>query len=164
MVSLLFGIRSLVTLSPCHPVTLSPRHLATLSLAIVGILTPAAAAHPVDLGVYDRTIEVRLSRERLSVHYHLELSEATACLDLEKIGERKELNRLTKREEYHEAFLRTYAPILADRLAARLDGKALALTCVRRSLQAKDHLYCDFVFEAPWDLQPGRGHQFTFRD
>ena len=120
-------------------------------------------AHPVDLGVYDRTIDIHLSRERITVRYHLELSEQTACLDLDRT-DHEEAIRLAKREEYHEAFLRVFAPILADRLTARLDGKALELTCVRRSLQAKDHLYCEFVFEAPWDLQSGRSHQFTFRD
>ena len=75
--------------------------------------------------------------------------------------------------EYYAEFMRIYAPILADNLLAKLDGKTLAFTCsdkervprlVDEKGQALGHLRCEFTFraEAPW--AGDRESTFTFRE
>jgi ABC-type nickel/cobalt efflux system permease component RcnA len=135
-----------------------------LSLLAVACLVPAAEAHPVGLGIYERTIEVRLAQDRIIVHYRLELTDLTAVKDLLAVGDGKELARLTKPQEHYEAFTRVYAPIPAANLTAQLDGKDLEFQCVHRTHEVLDHLRCDFVFEAPCTLRPGRRYQLTFRE
>ncbi|HXG10695.1 MAG TPA: hypothetical protein VNK04_13140 [Gemmataceae bacterium] len=144
--------------------TLSPCHLVALSVLILGWLAGVVRAHPVDLGIYERTIDVCLTAEGVTVAYRLELSQQTAVKDLLAVIEGGELARLTRPRDYYEAFTRLYAPILAANLTAQLDGKDLTFTCTRHSHQVLDHLLCDFLFQARWDLRPGRRYEFTFRE
>src|SRR5438132_6581108 len=51
---------------------------------------------------------------------------------------------------YTTLFRSLYAPILADNLTAKVDGKTLEFHCVERSHQLLDHVRCDFRFEAAW--------------
>jgi hypothetical protein len=68
--------------------------------------------------------------------------------------------KLNNPAEFYEAFTRTYAPVIADNLTAKLDGRPLAFTCESHRHQVLDHLRCDFVFRAPW--KPAAEGKFTF--
>jgi ABC-type nickel/cobalt efflux system permease component RcnA len=109
---------------------------------------------------HDRTILVRLTPEAVLVDYRLELDEYRAVRDLP----REEFDGLGDRKGFHAAFARYFAPILANNLVARLDGKELEFTCQRHSHQLLDHVRCDFRFRAPWKLAPGKAHSFSFRE
>jgi ABC-type nickel/cobalt efflux system permease component RcnA len=127
-------------------------------------VVPSSSAHPVPRLSHDRVLTVRLTPEAVRVDYHLELDEFTAVYnDLPAVLDKAELNKLSGRE-FYPAFTRAYAPILADNLLAKLDGKPLTFSCARHGHQVKDSLQCDFVFEAPWKLSPGDKHSFSFRE
>jgi nickel/cobalt exporter len=146
------------------PFTLSPCHLVTLSFLAALSFPAGVSAHPVPRLSHDRVITVRLTPDTVRVDYHLELDEFTAVYsDLPAILDKAELNKLSGRE-FYDAFTRAYAPILADNLLAKLDGKPLTFTCARHGHQVKDSLQCDFVFEAPWQPSPGEKHSFHFRE
>jgi ABC-type nickel/cobalt efflux system permease component RcnA len=121
-------------------------------------------AHPVPRLSHDRVIAVHLTPDAVRVDYHLELDEFTAVYnDLPAVLDKAELNKLSGRE-FYDAFTRAYAPVLADNLLAKLDGKPLMFTCARHGHQVKDSLQCDFVFQAPWKPSLGENHSFTFRE
>lgn len=120
-------------------------------------------AHPVDLGNYDRTIDVQVTAEGVIVAYRLEISPETAVKDLVAL-DNDEVKRLTRPREFYSAFTRAYAPIFAANLIGKLDGEELPFTCIRHEHEVLDHLRCDFVFRANWQLRPGQPHEFTFRE
>jgi ABC-type nickel/cobalt efflux system permease component RcnA len=129
------------------------------------VLSTPAQAHPVPRRSHDRVITVRLTPEAVLVDYHLELDEWTVVfVDLPAVNDQVDLSKLTQPKEFYEAFTRVYAPILADNLLARLDGKPLSFTCTRQSYQVKDSLWCDFVFRAPWRPPPDRPLEFAFQE
>jgi hypothetical protein len=113
-----------------------------------------------------------LATDGVEVKYRLEVDEFTAVYeDLPALGDQLDLTRLTKPQECRDAFIRCYAPILADNLIGRVDGKPLEFKCASSSHtvrgedgQALDHLRCDFRFEAGWQLAPGKRHEFTFKE
>jgi ABC-type nickel/cobalt efflux system permease component RcnA len=128
-------------------------------------LASAAEAHPIPRLARDRTIEVRLTRDAVVVNYRLEVDEWTVvALDLPAVSDKVDLTRLSKPRDFYEAFTRAYAPILADNLTARLDGRPLPFTCVKQDHEVLDHLRCDFVFRAPWQPRPDGRQEFTFRE
>jgi nickel/cobalt transporter (NicO) family protein len=138
------------------------RYLLALCLCVC--VVRSSFAHPVPRLSHDRVIAVHLTPDAVRVDYHLELDEFTAVYnDLPAVLDKAELNKLSGRE-FYDAFTRAYAPILADNLLAKLDGKPLTFTCARHGHQVKDSLQCDFVFEAPWKPNPGEKHAFTFRE
>jgi hypothetical protein len=99
------------------------------------------------------------------VEYQLEVDTWTLVFeDLPAVLSREDMDRLSRSGEFYAAFTRSYAPILAGNLVARLDGKALAFTCRQRKHEELDHVRCTFLFEAPWQLQPGARHDLTFRE
>jgi ABC-type nickel/cobalt efflux system permease component RcnA len=132
----------------------------------------ASQAHPIARRTYDRTIAVRLTAEGVVVHYRLEVDAFTVVYDaLPAVSDKVDLAKLSKPEEFYEAFTRSYAPIFADNLVATLDRKPLAFQCTREGHSLRDeegrpldHLRCDFIFQAPWRLGPGERHEFTFRE
>jgi ABC-type nickel/cobalt efflux system permease component RcnA len=129
------------------------------------VLSTPVQAHPVPRRFHDRVITVRLTPEAVLVDYHLELDEWTVVfVDLPAVNDQVDLTKLTQPKEFYEAFTRAYAPILADNLLARLDGKPLSFTCARRGYQAKDSLWCDFVFQAPWQPPRDRPLAFVFQE
>src|SRR5581483_8417143 len=99
------------------------------------------------------------------VDYRLEVDEWTVVRqDLPAVIDPAELGKLERPSDYYEAFTRYYAPILADNLLAKLDGKTLTFRCTKRSQTKTDSLVCDFVFEAKWEQAGGDHHEFQFRE
>jgi ABC-type nickel/cobalt efflux system permease component RcnA len=117
-------------------------------------------AHPVPKDNHDRTLVVRLSGEAVRVDYRLELDEGSAGNELP----RSEAVGLATRTQVARTFCQYFADVLADNLVADLDGQRLQFRCVERSHLLKDHLRCDYLFEARWRPSPDRTHEFTFRE
>jgi len=125
---------------------------------ILGLLPVAQARplHPVPRRAHDRTIIVRLGPDKLTVDYRLEVDEFTVVYeDLPAFSDQIDLTRLSKPEEFYEAFTKCYAPVLADNLVAKVDGKPLTFTWEKPRYTLRDelgqklgHLRCDFRFEA----------------
>lgn len=132
-------------------------------------------AHPVPRRCHDRTIVIRLSPEEVAVDYRLEVDEFTVVFDdLPALGDRVELSKLRKPQEFYDSFTRCYAPILAANLVARLDGRPLEFRCVKQGYTLRDedgnpldHLRCDFVFLAKPASANAAGagpHTLTFKE
>jgi ABC-type nickel/cobalt efflux system permease component RcnA len=118
-----------------------------------------ALGHPIPRNNHDRTIGVRLSPGAVVVRYRLELDESQTARDLQGV----DLSDVSTPEDLYKAYTEYMAPVLSGNLAARLDGKPLTFTCERQGYQVLDHLRCEFVFRAEWQLGPGP-HAFTFRE
>jgi ABC-type nickel/cobalt efflux system permease component RcnA len=131
-----------------------------LSLCLLGGIP--ALAHPIPKDNHDRTIAVWLVDSAVVVYYTLEVDEGRAAQDLR----REEFVGVTSQEQLYQVFTRTQAPILAGNLDARLDGKTLTFTCDKQEfeIQPQGHLVCNYVFRAPFSLEPGRPAPFTFRE
>ena len=129
--------------------------------------------HPVARKNYDRTIVVRVTQSGVIVDYRLDLDEYTLVyVDVPALIRKSELVRLTTQKEFHEAFLKAYAPILAANLTALADGrKQLEFECINSQQrtrddngQALDHLRFDFRFQARWPDDFTGKHQLDFRE
>lgn len=152
-----------------------------MALAALGglQLLPGALAHPVPRKMHDRTVEVRLSSGRedsqliIDVRYRLEVDEFTVVFDdLPAIASKNDLRTFEKPNQFFEAFLRLYGPILAANCDVTLDGDPLKLAVPRSAYTLRDekgvpldHLRCDFLFQAKAKLreQPGP-HRLIFRE
>ncbi len=136
-----------------------------LCLLCASVVRPAIA-HPVPKDNHDRTTVVRLTPADVEVAYTLDLDEGRAARDVA----REELAGVSTPEEFHQAFARWLAPILANNLDARLDGKPLTFACAKLAATDQEdgkpllHLRCSFLFKAPWEPAPGRAYAFTFRE
>jgi ABC-type nickel/cobalt efflux system permease component RcnA len=131
-----------------------------LALLLLLAFASAGAAHPVPKDNHDRTLVVRLTPAALIVDYRLELDEYRAARDLP----RSELEGVDSRKDFHAAFRRYHADVLANNLFAALDGKPLEFSCIQQRHQILDHIRCDYRFLARWKLAPGKAHRFTFRE
>lgn len=144
------------------------------------LLVPLSArAHPVAKGTHDRTIVVRLQHSKqpdhltLSVDYRLEVDEATVLLE-DMLPFKDEVDYVHYRGkplEYYAEFMRIYAPILADRMIVRVNGKPVVLASTRRTPRLVDekgqplgHLRCEFAFEAEVTLPADQDSILTFRE
>jgi nickel/cobalt exporter len=145
--------------------------LSVFILILISVLrAPSAYAHPVPRRAHDRTIVVRLQPDKVIVDYRLEVDEFTVVYDdLPAFSDQIDLTRLTKPDEFYDAFTRCYAPVLAGNLIAKLDGNVLTFICTRRTHTLLDeqgkklgHLRSDFVFQANWQLKPNSSHEFQF--
>jgi len=124
-------------------------------------------AHPVPKENHDRVIEVELTPDAVVVRYHLEVDESRAQLDFTRLDvPKEEFDRITTRAAFQQAFIDHVAPILLNNLYARLDDEPLVFVSRggKRDETVKDHLRCDFTFQASWKPAPGRSHTFTFRE
>src|SRR6266436_448715 len=139
----------------------APARLIVLFTSVWAILGIALSAqghplHPVPRRAHDRTIVVRLGPDKVTVDYRLEVDEFTVVYeDLPAFSDQIDLTRLSKPEEFYEAFTKCYAPVLADNLVAKVDGKPLTFTWEKPRYTLRDelgqklgHLRCDFRFEA----------------
>src|SRR5260370_6392071 len=151
-----------------------------LALALATGPIPCVQAHPVPRRAHDRTILVKRGADKITVDYRLEVDEFTVVYDdLPAFSDQIDLTRLTKPDEFYDAFTRCYAPVLAANLIAKIDGKPITFTCMRRTHTLVDeegkklgHLRCDFQFEASWSIatpfeDSGRAtqpHVFNFRE
>ncbi len=146
------SIRSWVSLASCLLVSLT-------------LFAPAAHAHPVPKRFHDRLITVHLTTEAVRVEYHLEADAWTVVyVDLPAVNDQVDLSKLAQPRDFYEAYTRAYAPILADNLSATLDGRPLTFRCAKSGWQDKDSIWCDYVFEAPWQPPPGARVAFAFRE
>jgi ABC-type nickel/cobalt efflux system permease component RcnA len=137
-----------------------PITLSSFSCLFVFFVANSCQAHPVPRDNHDRTVIVHLTPEAVIVHYRLELDEYRAVLDLP----RSALKGVESRQDFHVAFRRHFAPILADNLVVLLDGKELRLRVLDQRSEVLDHVRCDYRFVARWKLSPERSHRFTFRE
>lgn len=129
-------------------------------LLLLLLAAPAAFAHPVPRDNYDRTIIVRLAPGRVVVDYRLEVSPIRAALDLGR-----KLADIKRSELVPAAFLKHMAPLLAEGLAVTLDKKELEFRCTSRTVSgSREHVRCDYRFEAPWKLEAGKKHGFHFHE
>ena len=95
----------------------------------------------------------------MTVDYSLEVGPETAGKDLLP----EEIAKLTDWKEFYPAYLLHQKTALPAGLDARLDGKPLTFTCVESHFDIPGNLYT-FRFTAPWELEPGATHHFTFRE
>ncbi|MCC6418020.1 MAG: hypothetical protein IT429_07190 [Gemmataceae bacterium] len=160
-------------------VTMRTFRLYVVALAAFVALAPSARAHPVPKSNHDRTLVVRLEREAqagrmvATVAYRLELDELTVIEDMrpfEGDGAFSKFGR-NRLDEFYGEFTRVYAPILARKLHATLDGKRLTFQSVRREHRLRDdqgqllgHLRCDFEFRATAYVAGAAAHEFAFRE
>ncbi len=159
--------------SPLLPPSLSP-----LLLLLLPIFTPEATAHPVPKSNHDRTIVVKLEstdkpeQVLIRVEYRLEVDPATVILeDMKPFQDEIDVTRFKNKLDYFDAYTRIYAPILADRIIAKQNGKMLEFACTARTATLKDekgepldHLRCDFVFEATADCNPDKENSLILRE
>src|SRR5262245_12567136 len=157
----------------CDP----PKNQTACGVRLAGLLVgfwifagaPLGAwADPIPKGTHDRTLTVRLTPEAVVVAYRLDVAPFTAIFeDLPALAQGEEFKNLVKDHEYYEAFTRAFGPRLADGLKATLDDRPLSFRCVEYRYQEVDpqnHLRCEFVFRAPWNLRPGAKHRFAFQE
>ncbi len=95
----------------------------------------------------------------MTVDYGLEVAPETAALELT----REEIAQLSDYKDFYPAYLKHQKTALAGNLDAKLDGRPLAFTCVRSGADEQTNIYT-FRFTAPWELEPGRPHRFSFFD
>src|SRR5262245_24614833 len=111
-------------------------------LFVLFVVSPLRA-HPVPRKEHDRTIVVKLTPDAVVVEYRLEVDEWTVVfVDLPGIDDVVDLKKLSKPQEFYEAFTSGYAPFFANNLTATLDGKPLTFRCVERKYEVIDHLRC----------------------
>jgi nickel/cobalt exporter len=150
------------------------------ALAIAGLflVMQCASAHPVPKSNHDRTIVVRLQpgpqpdQLVVRVDYRLEVDPATVILeDMEPFRKDVDITRFKTKLDFFKEYTRIYAPVLADRLMAKHNGKPVEFTCVERTQTLKDqngepldHLRCDFVFRAVLSCRPDKENAFAFRE
>ncbi len=145
--------------------------LLSLVCAIVFAALPCEVnAHPVPRRCHERKIIVQLTPGALFVRYRLEVDTLTIIQD-DLAAFEDEVANFTKPDEFYTAYIRCYAPIIGRNLRATLDGTPLDLTCTQMSYrvideqgQPLDHVRCDFVFRASWQLSPEAQHELALRD
>jgi nickel/cobalt exporter len=144
-------------------------------------VVPPLYAHPVPRSSHDRTVVVRVERKPasgelvLNVAYRLEVDELTVILeDMVPFADEVDFSKFKKDNrvnDFYGEFTRIYAPILARRLHASIDGKRVEFACVGRSHTLKDeqgqhlgHLRCDFQFRAVASADASKAHTLKFRE
>jgi nickel/cobalt transporter (NicO) family protein len=141
-----------------------------LSLCLCVSVVQPLSAHPLLIRFYERTVDVRLSTNHkgeflVEVRYELELNQFIALTDAQKRLQELKEEPPGKAAEYYEAFTRTFAPVLADKLYANLDERHLELKCVQRSHKINKTdgtLHCTFVFRGSVSAGATERHEFTF--
>lgn len=142
-----------------------PARRGLVGFLILLLSTSSVLAHPVPQKRHDRTIRVRLTVDAVLVEYRLEADPWTVVNeDVPAVVERSVWSTLLTPAQWYETFVSTHAPILGDGLVATLDGTPLSFRCQKSGYELLDHLRCDFLFEAPWRLLPGRQHHLRLYD
>jgi ABC-type nickel/cobalt efflux system permease component RcnA len=148
-----------------------------LLVAASFLVVNPATAHPVAKDNHDRTIVVRFreaeGKIRVVVAYRLEVDEWTVVhRDMAPFRDEVDFSLFRNKPlEFYEQFTRTYAPILAGNLNARINGQEMKFSCVKREQRLRDekdqelgHLRCDFVFETSLPLPRKAANEFVFRE
>ncbi len=130
------------------------------SLCFLFLCGESARAHVVPKANHDRTVQLTLSREGLTVDYHLEVEPLTAERELL----RDEIARLDTDDpdSFYKIYLKHQKAALAFNLDAKLDGGPCNFVCTKSGFQDNDKY--TLVLTAAWELEPGRPHSFTFRE
>src|SRR5262249_2531167 len=118
-----------------------------LAIGAVFLVATDVRAHPVPADNHDRTIVVRLGREGhgnklvVTVTYRLHFGGLTGIgtgdqafadeVPFEKFGR-------NKLDAFYGEFTRIYAPLLARKLRADVDGEQLTFACVKREHAVRD--------------------------
>jgi len=138
---------------------------ALFAVVAATIASHSAIAHPVPSDTHLRTIIVRIRPDEVAIRYRLELDQFTTVYkDSKGLIEDHEIKKLNTPSAFYGEFIRRLAPLLADQLDARLNGRPLQLKCVDQRFEVTDHLACEFIFQADWSLEPGRDYRLEFRD
>lgn len=142
-------------------------------------LSPLARAHPVPKDAYDRTIVVHLEKHPkaghgfVRVNYRLEVDPFTVFTrDMEPYRDVVDFFAYRGKElEYYREFTKIYAPVFAEHLDVRFNGKSLLLQCVKHEPALKDekgedlgHVRGDFVYEAEFPWSADQAMEITFVD
>jgi nickel/cobalt exporter len=133
--------------------------LLCLSLCSLCLCGEFAFAHPIPNTNHDRIIKVNLTPDGVAVDYSLEVAPETASRELLP----EEIAQLSDYKDFYPTYLKHQKAALVDNLDARLDGKDLRFTCVASRFDIPSNIYT-LRFTAPWELEPGKTHRFTFRD
>jgi nickel/cobalt transporter (NicO) family protein len=139
----------------------------TLSLLLLFLAAAPAAAHPLPNFRYDRHIDVRLHPQTVEVRYVLELSFWTIFADNRRLFTPEEIEQMGgKLREVTKRYCEKMAPILAEKLDARLGDKRLTFRVAKLEVQQdRDHARFRYVFEAPWRVNGGGpDNAFNFED
>src|SRR6516162_4718475 len=126
------------------------RFRASLLAALCLLAARPAHAHPIAKRAYERTVVVQLTQTGAVVEYQLDLDEATAELDLLAVRDKSDLADLRTRDDVRNAFLRAYAPVIANYMGAELDGDPVEFVCSGQSYEIIDHMRCRFTFHGDW--------------
>jgi nickel/cobalt transporter (NicO) family protein len=140
------------------------RFRASLLVALCLLAAWPAYAHPIAKRAYERTVAVRITETGAVVDYQLDLDEATAELDLLAVRDKSDLADLRTRDDVRNAFVRAYAPVIANYMGAELDGDPVDFVCTAQSFEIIDHMRCRFTFRGDWKLKADGLHQFKFLD
>ncbi len=150
----------------------------TIAILCLGFLPALLRAHPVPKSNHDRTVVVSLEagpkadEVAVRVDYQLDVDPATVILeDMAPFRDDVDITRFKNRLDYFKEFTRIYAPILADRLVAKMNGSPFEFTCAERSAsltddkgEPLDHLRCHFVFQAVVPCSPNQEAVFWLRE
>src|SRR5262249_13859718 len=125
------------------------RRLWLLTLVSAVLCATPTAAHPVPRRAPHPPPSVPRRATGGAAQVRLEVDEWTVVfVDLPAFLEPSEMKRLTKPAEFYQAYVQRIAPLLADQVYVRLDGKPLQLRCVDMQFQVRDSLQCEFIFQA----------------
>jgi ABC-type nickel/cobalt efflux system permease component RcnA len=144
---------------PCRARLKSLFCLLCLSLCSLCLCGESVFAHPIPNTNHDRIIKLNLTPDGVAVDYSLEVAPETASRELLQ----EEIAQLSDYKDFYPTYLKHQKTALAGNLDARLDGQELRFTCVASRFDIPSNIYT-FRFTAPWELEPGKAHRFTFRD
>jgi ABC-type nickel/cobalt efflux system permease component RcnA len=101
---------------------------------------------------------------KVDVNYQLELNQLIALIDAKVLLEQRKEEEPGNKAEYFSAFIRLYAPILADKVIANLDGQSIELKCLDTSYKENKRdgtLHCTFHFVGMTKPAMQEKHVFT---
>lgn len=135
-----------------------------LTPLVLFLLAAPAAAHPLPNLRHDRIVSVRFSPTAVTVKYSLEVSPFTMFLDGRTLFTPEEIAAIDGERKFAAAYAKKMGPLIAEKLAATVDGKPLEFKLVKQDLDLTDHIRCRYEFQAPWSPPVGKGAKFEFED
>jgi len=140
-----------------------------IALVIAFTAATSAAAHPVPNLRYDRTAQVRLAPDGITIRYVLDISDWTLTLDPEyKLpnGDFADLLGQPNFEgRYAERYANERAAAIAEGFQTTLNGEFVQLRSDGVSIEPHDgHRRFTFTFRGKWLLEPGKQYDFRIED
>ena len=121
--------------------------MALLALAAAAIgLPPVADGHPISRQQHDRTVWLRVGRNRIAIDYTLALDQWTLLQDLLPFS--RDIDFAGDPRQLYREFANRYGPRMAEGIAAELDGQPLRFKYEGYRLQIEDHLRYTFTLRA----------------